>query len=138
MAIQKSFVAGGKTVCAAMASAVLQDELLSIIAQPISESFIIAARAGVEVNPKQIALRLMTFSPDKKARIVEILTEKAFLQGTTIKVSPKDFQGGMVAWNSLLAELLIWNLSDFFELLSSDLKQQAEEERDEKAQSTGI
>lgn len=133
MAIQKTFVVAGKTICAAMASAVLQDELLSIIAQPISESFILAARAGVEVNTKQIALRLMTFAPEKKARIVEILTEKAFLQGTTIKVDPKDFQGGMVAWNSLLAELLIWNLSDFFELLSSDLKQEPEEEKAEKA-----
>ena len=28
----------------------------------------------------------------------------------------------MVQWNTLLAELLTWNLADFFEQLSSDLK----------------
>jgi hypothetical protein len=40
-----------------------------------------------------------------------------------VQVSVKDFQGKMVLWNTLLAELLIWNLSDFFDYLSADLAQ---------------
>lgn len=119
----KSFTIGDKIIVASMASAVRQDELLSIIAAPIYQSFAIAAQGNVPVSTKSIALRLMTLKPDEKARVVDILTEKAVLQGTQVRVSPKDFQGHMVEWNTLIAELLVWNLDDFFELLRSDLEQ---------------
>lgn len=118
----KTFAVGDKTISAAMASAVGQDELLSIISQPIFQSFLIAAQGGVEVTTKQLALRLMTFKPAEKARIVDILTERAYLQGTETRVSPKDFQGHMMQWNTLLAQLLEWNVGDFFDSLSADLK----------------
>lgn len=118
----KTFAVGDKTISAAMASAVGQDELLSIISQPIFQSFLIAAQGGVEVTTKQLALRLMTFKPAEKARIVDILTERAYLQGTETRVSPKDFQGHMMQWNMLLAQLLEWNVGDFFDSLSADLK----------------
>lgn len=129
----RSFTVGDKVVVAAMASAVRQDELLSIIAAPIFQSFAVAAQQGIPVNVKSIALRLMTFKPEDKARIVDILTEKAVLQGTQIRVSQKDFQGHMVEWNTLLAELLRWNLDDFFELLRSDLEPHEAEAKDAEA-----
>ena len=50
MSTTKTLTIGAHTVCAAMASAVRQDELLSLIAQPIFQSFAIAAQGGVEVN----------------------------------------------------------------------------------------
>lgn len=143
MGTTKTWTIGAHTVCAAMASAVRQDELLSLIAQPIFQSFAIAAQGGVEVNTKQIALRLMTFKPEEKARIVDILTERAFLivggQNSEVRVSARDYQGHMVQWNTLLAELLTWNLADFFEQLSSDLKPLSAAEKAEESQqpSTG-
>ena len=123
----RSFTVGDKIVIASMASAVRQDELLSIIAAPVFQSFAVAAQQGIPVNVKSIALRLMTLKPDDKAKVVDILTEKAVLQGTQVRISPKDFQGHMVEWNTLLAELLAWNLDDFFELLRSDLEPHEEE-----------
>ncbi len=136
----KTFSVGDKTINAAMASAVGQDELLSIISQPIFQSFLIAAQGGVEVSTKQIALRLMTFKPAEKARIVDILTERAFLQGTETRVSPKDYQGHMMQWNTLLAQLLEWNVGDFFDSLSADLKPLSEEAKateESRQESTG-
>lgn len=125
----KAFTVDEKVIVASMASAVRQDELLSIVANPMGQAFIIAAQSGSEVPLKTIALRLMTFPPEEKAKLVDILTEKAVLQGTSIRVSPKDFQGKMVSWNMLLAQLLEWNLADFFELMRSDLAQSVEKEK---------
>lgn len=125
MSLQKSFVVDGTQVTALQPSAVKQDELLGLLSKNIYMAFQVCAKTGNTLGVKECAFMLMTLEKDIKSRIAEILTESAFLTNGTsqIQVSVKDFQGRMVAWNTLLAELLIWNLSDFFDYLSADLQQ---------------
>lgn len=122
MQMIKDFHVDDKVYIGHMASAVRQDELLSLLTARLYASFQAAASVGAEMDEKATSIMLMSLPADQKAKVVDILTEKVTLQGTEIRVSPKDFQGRMVAWNRFLAQLLIWNLSDFFELLRSDQK----------------
>ena len=46
-----------------------------------------------------------------------ILMGRVVLNGTTQPVTAADFGGKMVQYNHLLAELLRWNLGDFFDWL---------------------
>ncbi len=140
MALVKSFKVGEVAVVAVQPSAVLQDELLGLMTTKIYVAAQVAAKAGSDLGVKECAFMLMTVPADEKRRMVEILTENVTLEGTDgkVKVSVRDFQGQMVLWNTLLAELLIWNLADFFDYLSADLAQarQAQlksEEQTEKA-----
>lgn len=125
MSFVKSFKVGDVTVAAVQPSAVLQDELLGLMTTKIYVAAQVAAKAGTDLGVKECAFMLMTVPAAEKRRMVEILTEGATLDGTNgkVQVSVKDFQGKMVLWNTLLAELLIWNLSDFFDYLSADLAQ---------------
>ena len=128
MAYTKSFTVDGQAFSAAQASAVRQDELLGVISLKLYTAFQVAAKTAISnFGVKECAFMLMAIPHEQKETIVEILKEKVFLQGTEIRVSAKDFQGRMVAWNTLLAELLLWNLSDFFSYLSEDLKAKAAE-----------
>lgn len=127
MAKQETFEVDGRSFVGFMASAVKQDELLSLLTARLFVSFQSAAKLGAEVNEKSISITLMSLPSDVKKKVVDILTEKIFLEGTEIRVSAKDFQGKMVEWNRLLAKLLIWNLSDFFDLLRSDLQSATQE-----------
>lgn len=140
MALVKSFKVGEVAVVAVQPSAVLQDELLGLMTTKIYVAAQVAAKAGSDLGVKECAFMLMTVPAAEKRRMVEILTENVTLEGTDgkVKVSVRDFQGQMVLWNTLLAELLIWNLADFFDYLSADLAQarQAQlksEEQTEKA-----
>lgn len=127
MAQIETFNVGDRNISAAMASAIKQDELLSLMTARLFVAFQSAAKLGGEVNEKSVTITLMSLPSDVKKKVTDILTEKVFFEGTEIRVSPKDFQGKMVDWNTLLAKLLIWNLSDFFDLLRSDLQSAIQE-----------
>nr|DAT51650.1 MAG TPA: tail assembly chaperone protein [Caudoviricetes sp.] len=125
MSVQKTFKVGDRLFDAVQPSAVLQDELLGLLSTKIYVAFQVAAKGGTELGVKECAFMLMTIPVETKRRMVDILTERVYVSGTKgeVAVSAKDFQGKMVEWNTLLAELLIWNLSDFFAYLSDDLKE---------------
>lgn len=127
MAQIETFNVGDRNFAAAMASAIKQDELLSLMTARLFVAFQSAAKLGGEVNEKSVTITLMSLPSDVKKKVTDILTEKVFLEGTEIRVTAKDFQGKMVDWNALLAKLLIWNLSDFFDLLRSDLQSAIQE-----------
>lgn len=122
MNIQKQFTVGSVTVNAVMPNAIFQDELLGILTPKIYIAFQVAAKQGGTLGVEEVAFMLMSIPASDKKRIIDILLDSAFLADSQVKVSAKDFQGQMVNFNRLLAELLLWNLSDFFEYLSTDLK----------------
>lgn len=130
----KTFDIGGRSFTGFMASAVKQDKLLSLLSARLFVVFESAAKLGAEVNERNISIALMSLPSEVKAEVADILTEKIFPTGTQIRVSAKDFQGQMVQWNQLLAKLLIWNLSDFFDLLRSDLQNAIEQTKTETPQ----
>lgn len=116
----KIFEANGKRYEVAMATAVKQDELLSLIAQRMFIASGIAQNADSKLNENSVMIALMTMQREEKEAIAKILTEQAIEIGTTNNVSIKDFEGNIVEWNRFIARLIMWNLGDFFVLLASE------------------
>lgn len=118
----KPFTIGGVQYNAAMASAVDQDRLMSLLSGAVLERFATAAQAGIEVDNQVLCSMFMSMRQDVKAQVVQILMTRVFINGTERAVTVADFGGKMVQYNQLLAELLRWNLSDFFDWLPSGAK----------------
>lgn len=134
----KSFTVGSISVNAAMASAIAQDEILSIVSSEIIQRAAMAARGGLEMGEKILVPMFMAMSSQAKQRVASVLLERAFVSGTARlddhhqpilgtarKVSVADFQGKMVEYNTLLAQLLLWNFEDFFTWLSDAVRSDA-------------
>ncbi|MDO9345034.1 MAG: hypothetical protein Q7T99_16275 [Pseudomonas sp.] len=120
--IVKPFTIGGVQYNAAMASAVDQDRLMSLLSGAVLERFATAAQAGIEVDDQVLCSMFMSMRQDVKAQIANVLMGKVLINGTERPVTVADFGGKMVQYNQLLAELLRWNLSDFFDWLPSGAK----------------
>lgn len=118
----KPFTIGGAQYNAAMASAVDQDRLMSLLSGAVLERFATAAQAGIEVDDQVLCSMFMSMRQDVKGQVVQILMTRVFINGTERAVTVADFGGKMVQYNQLLAELLRWNLSDFFDWLPSGAK----------------
>lgn len=110
----KSFTIGGVQYNAAMASAVDQDKLLSLLSAAVIERGLVAARSGIELDDKVLAPMFMAMPQAMKAQVTELLMGRVAINGSDRVVTVQDFGGKMVQYNQLLAELLRWNLSDFF------------------------
>lgn len=121
----KSFTVGSISVNAAMASAIAQDEVLSVISSEIIQRAAVAARGGLEMGEKILVPMFMAMPSQAKQRVVNVLLERAFVSGTERKVSVADFQGRMVEYNTLLAQILLWNFEDFFTWLSDAVRSDA-------------
>lgn len=119
MSYTKSFTAGDKTVNAAMASAVQQDELLSLLSVSLMERAFRAAQSGQDITNEHLLPMFMAMPQQLKRQVVTILTGRMFIADTQVPVTIKDFSGQMIEWNTLLAELLQWNLEGFFEWLAN-------------------
>ena len=118
----KPFTIGGVQYNAAMASAVDQDRLMSLLSGAVLERFATAAQAGIEVDDQVLCSMFMSMRQDVKAQVANVLMGKVLINGTERPVTVADFGGKMVQYNQLLAELLRWNLSDFFDWLPSGEK----------------
>ena len=130
----KSFTIGGVQYNAAMASAVDQDRLMSMLSGAVLERFATAAQAGIEVDDQVLCSMFMSMRQDVKGQVVQILMTRVFINGTERAVAVSDFGGKMVQYNQLLAELLRWNLSDFFDWLPSGAKGARQDEAESAAQ----
>lgn len=118
----KPFTIGGAQYNAAMASAVDQDRLMSLLSSAVLERFATAAGAGLEVDDKVLCAMFMSMRQDVKAQVAQMLMARVLINGTERPVTVADFGGKIVQYNQLLAELLRWNLSDFFDWLPSAAK----------------
>lgn len=130
----KPFTIGGVQYNAAMASAVDQDRLMSLLSGAVLERFATAAQAGIEVDDQVLCSMFMSMRQDVKAQVANVLMGKVLINGTERPVTVADFGGKMVQYNQLLAELLRWNLSDFFDWLPSGAKGARQEEAASAAQ----
>lgn len=121
----KSFTVGSISVNAGMASAIAQDEVLSVVSSEIINRAAVAARNGLRMGEQILVPMFMAMPSQAKQRVAAILLERAFFAGTERKVTVADFQGKMVDYNTLLAQLLLWNFEDFFTWLSDAVKSDA-------------
>ena len=115
----KAFTVGAKTYNAAMVSAVKQDELLSMLTAPLTQRALAAAQVGKVVGDELVSGMLMSMEYSIKSKIADMLMTQVFIAGTQVPVTIDDFSGRMVEYNQLLARLLMWNLGDFSQWLSS-------------------
>ncbi|AVD86189.1 hypothetical protein [Pseudomonas sp. SWI44] len=113
----KSFTVGGVQYNAAMASAVDQDRLMSLLSAGLIERSLTAAATGKDLDSNILVPMFMAMPQAVKTQVAEVLTAKVLINGTTQAISASDFGGKMVQYNQLLAELLSWNLGDFFDWL---------------------
>ncbi|MFL1477871.1 hypothetical protein [Pseudomonas grimontii] len=118
----KSFTVGGVQYNAAMASAVDQDRLMSLLSAAVLERFATAAGAGLEVDDQMLCAMFMSMRQDVKAQVAQMIMARVLINGTERPVTVADFGGKMMQYNQLLSELLRWNLSDFFDWLPSGAK----------------
>lgn len=130
----KAFVVGGVQYNAAMASAVDQDRLMSLLSAAVLERFATAAAAGLEVDENVLCSMFMSMRQEAKVQAAQMLMGRVLINGTERTVSVADFGGRMVQYNQLLAELLRWNLSDFFDWLPSAAKNARQAEAPSAAQ----
>ncbi|MEK2607693.1 hypothetical protein WLF18_01045 [Pseudomonas shirazensis] len=113
----KSFTVGGVQYNAAMASAVDQDRLLSLLSAGLIERSLTSAHAGMEMDDKVLVPMFMSMPSQAKAQVAAIIAGRVVVNGSDRAITVADFGGRMVQYNQLLAELLRWNLSDFFDWL---------------------
>lgn len=117
----KAFTVGAKTYNAAMASAVKQDELLSMLTPTLISKAVTAADLGKTLDDKIVQTMMMGMHYDAKVKVAAIIMNQVFVAGTSIPVTIDDFSGRMVEYNELLAKLLMFNLGDFSSWLQSAL-----------------
>ncbi len=121
MSTIQSFTIGSMTINSSMPSALEQDEVLSLISSEVIQRAYTAASVKVELGEKVLTTMFMAMPTNYKRRVSDVLLSKAFIAGTQTKVNVADFQGKMVQYNTLLAQLTLWNYEDFFTYLSEDL-----------------
>lgn len=130
----KAFTIGGVQYNAAMASAVDQDRLMSLLSAAVLERFATAAQASLEVDEKVLSMMFMSMRQDVKSQVAQMIMAKVVVNGTDRPVTVADFGGRMVQYNQLLAELLRWNLSDFFDWLPSGVRDARQDEAESAVQ----
>lgn len=119
----KSFKIGQDTFNAAMASAVGQDELLSLLTAPIMDRFVNAEKLDEKSKEVFLMGMFMSMPNTVKTKVAQILMTKVFVEGTQIPVDITTFESRMVDYNAFLAKLLEWNLTDFFTWLENVRKE---------------
>lgn len=119
MSVVKSFTVGNTTYNVVMASAVKQDELLSLLTTPIMERAYGAARKGVPMDDAVLVPMFMAMPHTVKHQVAAILMNQVAIVGGNTLVTVDNFAGKMVEYNTLLAQILRFNLSDFFDWLSN-------------------
>lgn len=117
----KQFTIGGTNYNAAMASAIDQDKILSHLTQPLIERALSAARLGQELDNKVLVPMFLAMPSVIKEPVANMLLARTVVHGTAVPVTVDSFHGKMVQYNTLLADLLRWNLSDFFAWLPAVL-----------------
>lgn len=129
----KSFTLKGGAYNVARASAVAQDELLSLLTQPLIQR-LSASEPGKPVSEDMIFTMFLAMPHAAKLKIDDLMLNRVFKKGAQHQVTLNECD--VMDWNRLRAKALIWNLEGFFtywaEESANDVASQAQ------APSTGI
>lgn len=106
----KSFALKGGSYNVARASAVAQDELLSLLTQPLIQR--LSAKPGGRVDEDVIFFMFLAMPHSAKLKIDELMLGRVFKNGTQHQVTLNECD--VMDWNRLRAKALIWNLEGFF------------------------
>lgn len=121
MKFVEQFTVGGVAYNVARASAIQQDEVLSMLTSAIVECL-------QRINPNDlddddIMFNFFTRMPiEAKNKFDSLMMFKVFKNGTDQQVTAKDFDGAVLELNKLRGLVLKWNLEPFFTYWASELK----------------
>ena len=110
----KSFQIGSLNINAALPSALEQDEILSLIGADIIQRAAIMARQGEQAGEAMLTSMFLSMHHQVKHRVATLLLSKAIVTGTKTPLSIADFQGKMIEYNTLLAQLTLWNFDNIY------------------------
>lgn len=129
----KSFTLEHGAYNVARASAVAQDELLSLLTQALVQR-LLAGKPGEPVDENIIFFMFLSMPHAIKQKIDELMLDRVFKKGTQQQITIAETDA--MDWNRLRAKALIWNLEGFFsywaDVREKDVVSPAQ------AQSTGI
>ena len=118
----KSFTISNITYNAVMASAIQQDELLSLLTASIMQRGLQAALSDSDMGDSFLVPMFMAMPQEIKRQVADKLLHKTVVNSGKDLITIENFNGKMVDYNKLLSQLLQWNLADFFIWLGSVLK----------------
>lgn len=118
----KNFTVGSGSYNVVRATAVQQDELLSLLTQ----SIVTRLAASENGNPDDSTFIVMFASLpyDLKRKIDGLLLGNVTDAEAKVKVTSADFQGRMIELNQLRTEVLKWNFEDFFTFWASEVEKE--------------
>lgn len=129
MSIKKTF--GKYTIV--RASALAQSEVLSLLSANVTAKWAQLDHISKEQVAEKILLPMMFSLPvGVKVKIHELLIQQAFKGTDSINLDIEYFQGNMVEYHRLLAQLVFWNLDDFFTFIASALSESQAEIAEEE------
>lgn len=115
MSSVKTFTIGGESYNVARATAVQQDEALSILTAPLVERM---AKYGADksqpVDEDLIFAMSMAMPYSLKKILDGLLLTRVTRSGEQNPITIRDFDGRIMDYNRLRAQVLIWNFEDFF------------------------
>jgi len=129
----KSFTLKGGAYNVARASAVAQDELLSLLTQSLIQR-LSASEPGKQVNEDVIFFMFLAMPNAVKQKIDELMLGRVYKKGTEQQVTLADVD--VMDWNRLRARVLLWNLEGFFTYWAEESAKDAASQA--QATSTGI
>lgn len=126
MSVIQQFTVGGEAYNVVRASAVQQDEILSLLTAPIVER--LAALGRGEVADDDFLFNFFSSLPfATKQKIDTLMLSRFTKHGSDTMLSMKDFDGKVMELNQLRAKVLLWNLEPFFVYWASEIKKAVKE-----------
>lgn len=119
----KTFNVLDKQVEVVMASAEKQMQLFSEIGMHLFKAY--GLKDKLDTDDLTIVVATLNF--EQKKLLTDALINKATVVGTTIPVSLNDFTGRTMELYKFLAELIKWNLEDFFTFMASQKSDEPKE-----------
>lgn len=96
----------------ARASAVAQDEVLSLLTQSLVQRLSVIDSSNKDTTEDTIFFMFLSMPHATKLKIDELMLSRVFKKGTEQQVTLTDVDA--LEWNRLRAKALIWNLEGFF------------------------
>lgn len=109
----ESFSVGDSTYNVVRASALQQDEVLSLVSDALIQRIAASIHAKQESESAIFAMLLGVSFPLKK-KLDELLLGKVVKSGESHNITVRDFDGQVMEWNRLRTKVLLWNLEGFF------------------------
>ncbi|MGS1116023.1 hypothetical protein [Castellaniella sp. UC4442_H9] len=129
----KSFVLKHGAYNVARASAVAQDELLSLLTQPLVQR-LSQSKPGAPVDEEMVFYMFLAMPYSAKLKIDELMLDRVFKKGTQQQMTLAEAE--VMDWTRLRAKALIWNLEGFFSYWADASAREAASQA--QAPSTGI